>query len=92
MNQLKYTSFILLIVATVSCKKDFLQRDPGVAITNDQVFSDPSLAYRFADNTYNYLLDDYGRLSASQAYKGNTSEFSDDLFWLIQIQLMVYLR
>ncbi len=78
MTQLKYTSFILLIVATVSCKKDFLQRDPGVAITNDLVFSDPLLAYRFADNTYNYLLDDYGRLSTAQAYKGNTSEFSDE--------------
>nr|MBA4140391.1 RagB/SusD family nutrient uptake outer membrane protein [Segetibacter sp.] len=78
MNHLRYTAFIVLLVASVSCKKDFLQRDPGVAITEDKVFEDPLLAYRFADNTYNYLLDDYGRLSVNQAYKGNTSQFSDE--------------
>lgn len=78
MHTLKYSAFILLMVATVSCKKDFLQRDPGVAITEDKVFADPLLAYRFADNTYNYLLDDFGRLSVNQPYKGMTGQFADE--------------
>lgn len=78
MNNFKYILFFILIVATASCKKDFLQRDPGVAITEEQVFADPLLAYRFADNTYNYLLDDFGRLSTTQAYKGMTGQFSDE--------------
>lgn len=78
MNHFKYIVFIFLVIATASCKKDFLQRDPGVAITGDQVFADPLLAYRFADNTYNYLLDDFGRLGTAQVYKGMTGQFSDE--------------
>ena len=78
MNNVKYTILLLLLTATFSCKQNFLQRDPGVAITDDNAFSDPVLATRFADNSYNYLLDDYGRLSTAQSYKGNTGQFSDE--------------
>jgi hypothetical protein len=78
MSKLKYTASVILLLALASCKKDFLQRDPGVAINEDKVFSDPLLAYRFADNTYNFLLDDFGRLGTAQTYKGMTGQFSDE--------------
>ncbi|WP_234735774.1 RagB/SusD family nutrient uptake outer membrane protein [Tellurirhabdus bombi] len=78
MKNLKYTLLFLLVTTTFSCKEDFLQRDPGVAIAQDDVFRDPVLATRFADNTYNFLLDDYGRLSLAQDYKGTTGQFTDE--------------
>lgn len=79
MKFIRYTYLLLLAAGTFACsKQDFLQRDPGVAITEEAVFTDPVLATRFADNTYNYLLDDYGRLGTAQAYKGTTGQFSDE--------------
>ncbi len=68
--------FLATIVFLTSCKKDFLQRDPGAPITGDNVFSDPVLAARFADNAYNFTLDDFGRMS--QGYKGTTGQFCDE--------------
>lgn len=70
--------FTGLIIFGASCKKDFLQRDPGAPISEENVFNDPLLANRFADNSYNYLIDDYGRLSLAQGYKGMTGQFSDE--------------
>ncbi|WP_019987315.1 RagB/SusD family nutrient uptake outer membrane protein [Rudanella lutea] len=78
MKYLHYTVLICLGLSLGACKEDFLQRDPGVAITQDDVFADPVLATRFADNTYNYLIDDYGRLSVLQNYKGTTGQFTDE--------------
>ena len=78
---MKYISYILLVgflLSASACKEDFLQRDPGVAITQENVFIDPVLATRFADNSYNFLIDDYGRLSTLQNYKGTTGQFSDE--------------
>ena len=71
-------SLLLLgtLLLTASCKKDFLQRDPGVPISEEDVFKDPVLAARFADNSYNFLLDDYGRLEAT--HKGTTGQFTDE--------------
>lgn len=68
----------MLLVSTVlfaSCKKDFLQRDPGVPIDFNKLFSDPLLAAGFADNTYSFLLNDYARLTTQN---GMTSQFSDE--------------
>ncbi|NID09318.1 RagB/SusD family nutrient uptake outer membrane protein [Fibrivirga algicola] len=79
MKLVRNTLLLLLVAGTFACSnKDFLQRDPGVAITDEAAFSDPVLATRFADNTYNYLLDDYGRLSTAQVYKGTTGQFTDE--------------
>lgn len=78
MKYIYYTLLIGFLLLDVSCNKDFLQRDPGVAITETNVFTDPVLATRFADNTYNFLLDEYGRLSALQSHKGTTGQFSDE--------------
>lgn len=62
-----------------SCKKDFLQRDPGVDLALDSVFADPVLAGRFADRTYNFRIDDYGRLQAAgQPSQISTGEFTDE--------------
>lgn len=75
---MKYISFYFFLLAVVftGCKKDFLQRDPGAPITNDDVFGDPVLAARFADNSYNYMIDEFGRMS--QGYKGTTGQFCDE--------------
>lgn len=68
--------FLSAIVITSGCKKDFLQRDPGAPITDEDVFADAVLASRFADNSYNFNLDEYGRMS--QGYKGTTGQFCDE--------------
>ncbi len=74
LNKLFFLGSVLVLVS--SCKKDFLQRDPGAPITGDNVFADPVLASRFADNSYNFTLDEYGRMS--QGYKGTTGQFCDE--------------
>jgi starch-binding outer membrane protein, SusD/RagB family len=70
-----YIVALICFVLISSCKKDFLQRDPGVPIDYEKLFSDAQLAAGFADNTYNFLLDDYARLSTAN---GMTSQFSDE--------------
>ena len=67
---------ISTLLLTGSCKREFLQRDPGVPISGEDVFTDPVLAARFADNSFTFQLDDYGRMS--QGYKGTTGQFSDE--------------
>lgn len=59
-----------------SCKKDYLQLDLGTALPEEKVFTDPLLASRFADNAYNFMIDEYGRLN--DVYKGTTGMFSDE--------------
>ena len=71
----KYILAFACIVFFISCKKDFLQRDPKVAIDVDKLFSDPKLAAGFGDNTYTFLINDYARL---QGPRGTTGEFSDE--------------
>lgn len=75
---MKYISFSFLFMGMLitGCKKDFLQRDPGAPITSVNVFGDPVLASRFADNSYNYMIDEFGRMS--QGYKGTTGQFCDE--------------
>ncbi|MEJ7740724.1 MAG: RagB/SusD family nutrient uptake outer membrane protein [Chitinophagaceae bacterium] len=74
---MKYISiYFLLAILVTGCKKDFLQRDPGAPITEDNVFGDPVLAARFADASYNYMIDEFGRMS--QGYKGTTGQFCDE--------------
>lgn len=75
MKTAKYTIILILALAATACKKDFLQRDVGVQVTLDKVFQDPLQASRYADNTYTFSLNDYGRLSG---YKGMTSQFTDE--------------
>jgi starch-binding outer membrane protein, SusD/RagB family len=75
MKTQQYIVALICFVLISSCKKDFLQRDPGVPIDYEKLFSDAQLAGGFADNTYNFLLDDYARLSTAN---GMTSQFSDE--------------
>lgn len=78
MKRFIYTLLILSISAA-SCQKDFLQRDTGVPISQDDVFTDPVFASRFADNTYNFLINDYCRLAGTpNVFMGTTGEFADE--------------
>ena len=72
----KKICFFLIVTGLASCKKDYLQFDLGTALPEEKVFTDPLLASRFADNAYNFMIDDYGRLN--DVYKGTTGQFSDE--------------
>ncbi|PWS33742.1 RagB/SusD family nutrient uptake outer membrane protein [Pedobacter paludis] len=74
----KYTihiTILLLTLFSVSCKKDYLERTPGVALDEDQIFSDPAQAARFADNAYNYVITKYVRFND---HRGCTAQASDE--------------
>ena len=68
-------ALIISFALLASCKKDFLQRDPGVPIDFEKIFSDAQLAAGFGDNSYNFLLNDYARLTTAN---GMTSQFTDE--------------
>ncbi|MFT3823886.1 MAG: RagB/SusD family nutrient uptake outer membrane protein [Chitinophagaceae bacterium] len=66
--------FFTLVFILSSCQK-FLDRAPSVNISEDQVFKDPILAAKYADNAYNHLIDDYARLND---HRGITGQFADE--------------
>lgn len=67
---------LLILIGQAGCKKDFLQLDLGTRLPEDKVFADPLLTVRFADNAYNFMIDDYGRLQ--DTYKGTTGQLTDE--------------
>jgi hypothetical protein len=76
---MRFQTYILAAISALflfSCKKDFLQRDPGVPIDYAKLFSDPKQAAGFGDNSYNFLINDYARFVG--AHQGTTSEFTDE--------------
>ncbi|MDT3402048.1 RagB/SusD family nutrient uptake outer membrane protein [Mucilaginibacter terrae] len=75
MKTLKLSLLAIFVISATACKKDFLQRDVGIQTDIEKVFQDPLLASRYADNSYTFSINDYGRLSG---YKGMTSQFSDE--------------
>lgn len=70
-----YTAVFLLTLCLVSCSKDFLERTPGVALSEEEVFSDPAQAARFADNAYNYVITKYVRFND---HRGCVAQASDE--------------
>lgn len=70
-----FTAIAFLLLFSASCKKDYLERTPGVAISEDEIFADPALAARFADNAYNYLITKYVRFND---HRGCTAQASDE--------------
>lgn len=75
MKALRYLFVVFGLVFVASCDEDFLQRDTGVPIDFDKLFSDPHMAAGFGNNSYSFLIRDYGRLNA---YRGTTGMFSDE--------------
>lgn len=67
-------SLILVLFILSGCEKDFLQRDTGVTLPEEGVFNDPVLAAQFADNSYNFLVDDYFRIDGSNACMAQASD------------------
>ncbi len=66
-------------VVLTSCKKDFLRRDTGVTQTKEDVFANALLAGQFADRSYTFMINDYGRLGAGgQPFRSSISEFTDE--------------
>ena len=84
-NIFLFSGLIASLLFTTSCKDDFLQRDPGVAIDLEKVFSDPVLATKFGDDSYNYLWNDFATVNVNppnnSVASGNTRVnfyFSDE--------------
>lgn len=67
---------LLILIGQAGCKKDFLQLDLGTRLPEEKVFADPLLTVRYADNAYNFMIDDYGRLQ--DTYKGTTGQLADE--------------
>ena len=65
----------LLLLIVCACKKDFLQKDTGVELSNNDVFTSSSYTTGWADNSYAFLINDYGYFNG---FQGNSSEFSDE--------------
>ncbi|PWG82213.1 RagB/SusD family nutrient uptake outer membrane protein [Pararcticibacter amylolyticus] len=70
-----YINIFLALTILSSCVKDYLNRAPEIALTDEAVFADPALASQFADNAYNFLINDYARLNG---HRGITGQFSDE--------------
>jgi hypothetical protein len=70
-----YILFPIFFLAITACKKDFLDRTPGADLSEEKIFSDPTLAMNYADNAYNHLIDEYARFNA---HRGTTSQASDE--------------
>lgn len=66
---------VVLLMSQASCKKDFLDRTPGVSLPEEAVFSDPIQTSQFANYAYNFLVDDYVRFND---HRGTTSQASDE--------------
>ncbi len=74
-----HIAVIPAVLLLSACGEDYLQRDPGVDQTKEDVFADPMLASRFADRSYTFTVNDYGRLGAGgQPFRGTISEFTDE--------------
>ncbi|OAQ40278.1 hypothetical protein A5893_04820 [Pedobacter psychrophilus] len=74
----KINQLIFLFAVTfmaISCKKAFLDKAPSVNLSEDRVFSDPVLAVQYANNAYNFLIQDYARFNTHRAITG---QFSDE--------------
>lgn len=71
---LRISYFLISVFLFSSCQK-FLDRAPSVNISEDQVFKDPILAAKYADNAYNYLVDEYARFND---HRGITGQFADE--------------
>jgi starch-binding outer membrane protein, SusD/RagB family len=65
---------MLCVFITASCKKSFLDKAPSVNLPEEQVFSNPTLASQFADNAYNYLVNDYARLNDHRGITGQAAD------------------
>ncbi len=84
-NIFLFSGLIASLLFCISCKDDFLQRDAGVAIDLEKIFSDPVLAAKFGDNSYNFLWDDFTTINVNppnnNVSSGNTRinlYFSDE--------------
>ena len=70
-----FLPFAVVLLCISACKKDFLERTPGVSLPEDKVFSTPTLAVQWADNAYKFLIDDYARFDD---HRGASSQASDE--------------
>lgn len=71
----RFAFLAMLLLPFMGCEKDFLDRAPSVNISEEDVFSDPVLAERYANNAYNHLVDEYARFND---HRGITGQFADE--------------
>lgn len=79
---MKYTYLILIcLLATVSCKKDFLERTPSDFISESEVFKNIENATAFLDNAYNQLPD-YLTMSGTPPNAYNLGAATDEMAYM----------
>lgn len=83
----KFLITILSLFILSSCEKNFLERAPGVTMTLEKIFSDPVLASEFADNSYNFRMNDYVRFNGSY---GGVCELSDEATTSFETSVLVW--
>ncbi|TKB96911.1 RagB/SusD family nutrient uptake outer membrane protein [Pedobacter cryophilus] len=75
MKTIKQIIFLTAVVfLAASCKKDFLDKAPSVNLPEEKVFSDPILAVQYADNAYNFLVNDYARFNTHRGITGQAAD------------------
>lgn len=70
-----YTAVVFLALFFTACKKDFLERTPGVPLSEEEIFASPVQAARYADNAYNYTIVKYVRFND---HRGCVAQASDE--------------
>ncbi len=65
---------VLCLVLFASCKKKFLDKAPSVNLPEEEVFTDPVLASQYADNAYNFLVNDYARMNDHRGITGQAAD------------------
>jgi hypothetical protein len=69
------TLIVLIIFITTSCERSFLDKAPSVNLPEDRIFKDPILAVQYANNAYNFLVQDDARMNS---HRGITGQFADE--------------
>jgi starch-binding outer membrane protein, SusD/RagB family len=76
---IKYILMLLFISGSISCKKNFLDKQPDDMLTLDQVFANRIEAEKYLSNVYSYLPDELNPLFSNTNYLGMSDE-SDIVF------------
>ncbi|MXV50994.1 RagB/SusD family nutrient uptake outer membrane protein [Pedobacter sp. HMF7647] len=69
-----------LLLSSVSCKKDFLEREPVSIVTDEDLWKDPKLIVGLLANYYNRMPTDQGLTDQAGSQWRNMSVY-DDALW-----------
>jgi starch-binding outer membrane protein, SusD/RagB family len=75
MKRYSFLLFIPLVLLSLSsCVKGYLDKAPSVNLPEDSVFSNPTLTAQYADNAYNFMVNDYARMNDHRGITGQAAD------------------